>query len=150
MNVVPRVLVACFGNNFLGDDRLGTAVVSRLEARLDPRHAKVVDFGIRGLELVYTLGDGYEAVVFVDGGGLDPLRVFELAQAMRRAPDQARVVRCEERGSTRTSAKRIVGLVAAVAEELIVGDGRHEGFPDDSAGMREAWQMRQPAFSSSS
>jgi hydrogenase maturation protease len=145
----PRVLVACFGDRFLGDDRLGNAVVARLEARLDPRRARVVDFGIRGLQLVYALGDGYEAVVFVDGGGLDPLRVFDLAEAMRRAPAQVRVVRCED-GTTRTSAKRIAGLVAAVAEELITGDGRHEGFPAEPAGMTEAWPMRQPAFSSSS
>ena len=149
MREVPRVLVACFGTRFLGDDGLGEAVVSRLDARLDHRQAKVVDFGIRGLELVYALGDGYESVVFVDGGGLDPLRVFELARAMRRAPDHVRVVRCEERGSTRNSARRVVGLVAAVAEELIVGDGRHEGFPDDPPGIREAWPTRQPAFSSS-
>jgi hypothetical protein len=148
--VVPRVLVACFGNSFLGDDRLGKAVVSRLDATLDPGQVEVVDFGIRGLDLVYTLGDGYEAVVFVDGGGLDPLRVFDLARAMRRAPDRARVVRCQQQGTTRTSAKRIAGLVAAVAEELIAGDGRHEGFPAEPAGMTEVWPMRQPAFSSSS
>ena len=148
-----RVLVACFGDRFLGDDRLGNAVVSRLDARLDPRYAKVVDFGIRGLDLVYTLGDGYEAVVFVDGGGLDPLRVFELARAMRRAPDHVRVVRCEQNGTTRASARRVAGLVAAVAEELITGDGRQgrqEGFPAEPTGMTEAWPMRQPAFSSSS
>jgi hypothetical protein len=150
VNVAPHILVACFGNSFLGDDRLGTAVVTRLDARLDPGQVKVVDFGIRGLELVYALGDGYEAVVFVDGGGLDPLRVFELARAMRRAPAQARVVRCEQHGATRASARRIVGLVAAVAEELIERDSRPEGFPDESAGMSEAWQIRRPAFSSSS
>jgi hydrogenase maturation protease len=143
------VLVACFGRSFLGDDRLGTAVVSRLDGALDARDAKVVDFGIRGLELVYALGDGYESVVFVDGGGLDPLRVFELARAIGRAPERARVVRCEQRGSTRTSARRIVGLVAAVAEELIGGDGRPGGFPDESAGITDAWPTREPALSSS-
>ena len=150
MRVAPRVLVACFGNSFLGDDRLGNAVVAHLDGRLDPRDVKVVDFGIRGLELVYALGDGYEAVVFVDGGGLDPLRIFDLARAMRTAPSRVRVVRCEQRGDRRTSAGRIAGLVAAVAEELIAGDGRREGFPDETAGIREAWPTPQPVFSSSS
>jgi hypothetical protein len=54
--------------------------------------------------------------------------VFELAQAMRRAPIKLGSSGASSAGRP-APARRIVGLVAAVAEELIVNDGRHEGFP---------------------
>jgi hydrogenase maturation protease len=64
--VLKRVLVACIGNVFLGDDGFGVAVAERLRGRRYPAGVDVGDFGIRGLELAYTLLDGYETVVLVD------------------------------------------------------------------------------------
>ena len=61
-----RVLVACVGNIFLGDDGCGDAVAERLRGRSYPPSVHVVDFGIRGFELAYTLLDGYETLVLVD------------------------------------------------------------------------------------
>jgi hydrogenase maturation protease len=62
----PRILVAGVGNIFLGDDAFGVEVVQRLAGRSWPECVRVVDFGIRGLDLVYALLEGYEAVILVD------------------------------------------------------------------------------------
>ncbi len=62
----PRILVAGIGNIFLGDDAFGSEVARRLLARTQPVEVRVVDFGIRGFDLVYALLDGYEVTIFVD------------------------------------------------------------------------------------
>jgi hydrogenase maturation protease len=62
----PRILVAGVGNIFLGDDAFGVEVAQRLIRRPLPEGVRVVDFGIRGLDLTYALLDGYEAVILVD------------------------------------------------------------------------------------
>ena len=62
----PRLLVAGIGNIFLGDDAFGVEVVKRMAARRFPRGVRVADFGIRGLDLVYALQDGYDISILVD------------------------------------------------------------------------------------
>ena len=62
----PRILIAGIGNIFLGDDAFGVEVVQRLASRALPEGVRVVDFGIRGLDLTYALLDGHEAVILVD------------------------------------------------------------------------------------
>jgi hydrogenase maturation protease len=78
----PRVLVAGVGNIFLGDDAFGVEVVQRLAGRGLADGVRVVDIGIRGLDLAYALLDGYEAVVLVDatprGGPPGTLYVIEV------------------------------------------------------------------------
>ncbi|HEX3917327.1 MAG TPA: hydrogenase maturation protease [Caulobacteraceae bacterium] len=61
-----RILVAGIGNIFSGDDAFGVEVAQRLARRPQPDGVKVVDFGIRGLDLTYALLDGYEAAILVD------------------------------------------------------------------------------------
>jgi hydrogenase maturation protease len=62
----PNILVAGIGNIFLGDDGFGVEVVRRLTTCALPEAVRVVDFGIRGLDLVYALQDGYETTILVD------------------------------------------------------------------------------------
>jgi hydrogenase maturation protease len=62
----PRILIACIGNIFLGDDGFGCEVARRLAARKLPGEVRLVDFGIRGFDLAYALLDGYEVTIFVD------------------------------------------------------------------------------------
>jgi len=64
--VKPSILVAGIGNIFMGDDAFGVEVVRRLMARDLPAEARVVDFGIRGLDLAYALQDNYETTILVD------------------------------------------------------------------------------------
>jgi hydrogenase maturation protease len=62
----PRVLIACIGNIFLGDDGFGTEVARRLASRQLPPDVILKDFGIRGLDLTYALLVPYELVILVD------------------------------------------------------------------------------------
>jgi hydrogenase maturation protease len=65
-SVKPTILIAGIGNVFLGDDAFGVEVVRRLATRNLPAEARVVDFGIRGLDLAYALQDGYETTILID------------------------------------------------------------------------------------
>jgi hydrogenase maturation protease len=62
----PRILVACIGNIFLGDDAFGCEVARRLNARSLPVAVRVVDFGIRSYDLAFALMDGYDVTILVD------------------------------------------------------------------------------------
>lgn len=62
----PSILIAGIGNVFLGDDAFGIEVVRRLTSRPRQEGVRVVDFGIRGLDLAWAIGDGYDGVVLVD------------------------------------------------------------------------------------
>ncbi len=61
-----RILIACIGNIFLGDDGFGVEVARRLSTRHYPESVHIVDFGIRGLDLAYALLEHYDTVVLVD------------------------------------------------------------------------------------
>ncbi|GKQ41482.1 hydrogenase maturation protease [Streptomyces sp. A012304] len=61
-----RLLVAGVGNIFLADDAFGPEVIRALERRPLPSEVRVRDFGIRGMDLAYTLLDGYDTAVLVD------------------------------------------------------------------------------------
>lgn len=64
--MTDQVLVAGIGNIFLGDDAFGCEVVSALRNHAFPYKVRVVDFGIRGLDLAYALLDPWEAVILID------------------------------------------------------------------------------------
>jgi hydrogenase maturation protease len=120
----PRILVACIGNIFLGDDGFGTEVARRLAARTLPPEVSVKDFGIRGLDLTYALLEPYELTILVDAcarGGepgsvyvidpdppagnaeppqleahaMNPMNVLRTVQAMGGAPGRILLVGCE-------------------------------------------------------
>lgn len=79
-----RVLVACVGNIFFGDDGFGVEVARRLAGCALPKGVRVVDFGIRGVELAYSLLDGCDTLVLVDavprGGAPGTLYVIEVTE----------------------------------------------------------------------
>jgi hydrogenase maturation protease len=62
----PNILVAGIGNIFLGDDAFGSEVARRLMDRAQPKGVRVVDFGIRGLDLTYALAEGCDAAILID------------------------------------------------------------------------------------
>ena len=117
-----RILVAGIGNIFLGDDGFGVEVVRRLVRRELPEGVEVVDFGIKGMDLVYALQDDYEVVVFIDATprgeksgtvylvepeieedgavmldthGMDPVKVLKFARFLGAKPTRTLVVGCE-------------------------------------------------------
>jgi hydrogenase maturation protease len=143
------ILIAGVGNIFFGDDAFGSEVARRLAQRSLPENVQVVDFGIRGLDLVYALLNGYDGVILIDattrGGtpgtlyviepdlselgksnaemethGMDPLRVLALAHNMGADLKKARVVGCEP--VTLEHEDGYIGLspqVAAAVEQAI-------------------------------
>ena len=60
------ILVAGVGNIFRGDDAFGVEVAQRLARRPQPEGVKVIDFGIRGIDLTYALLDGFGAAILID------------------------------------------------------------------------------------
>jgi hydrogenase maturation protease len=89
-----RVLVAGIGNIFFGDDAFGVEVVARLARRPPPEDFEVVDFGIRGLDLVYALEKPHDLVILIDamprGGVPGTLYVVEpTIDELRDGPDLA-------------------------------------------------------------
>jgi hydrogenase maturation protease len=60
------VLVACIGNIFQGDDAFGCAVARVLLQKAPTDDVRIVDFGIRGVDLTYALMDAPELTVLVD------------------------------------------------------------------------------------
>lgn len=84
-----RILIAGIGNIFLGDDGFGVAVAQRLGRRSWPPQVRVADFGIRSLDLAYTLTEPYDAVILIDvcPQGGEPGTLYVL-QADAEAPDE--------------------------------------------------------------
>jgi hydrogenase maturation protease len=65
--MTPRLLIACIGNIFLGDDAFGVEVARRLAGRPLPEEVRLVDFGIRGYDLALALlDDATEVAILVD------------------------------------------------------------------------------------
>lgn len=116
------ILVAGIGNVFLGDDGFGVEVVRQMALRPRSEGVRLVDFGIRGMDLVYALLDDYDAVIFVDTAprgepagtlsviethpaesgvvtldthGMDPVKVLNLARELGAPSRPTYVVACE-------------------------------------------------------
>ena len=76
-----KVLVACVGNVFLGDDAFGVEVAKRLAGRQLPEGVSVIDFGIRSYDLAYALMNDWDLKILVDalprGGNPGTIYVME-------------------------------------------------------------------------
>ena len=62
----PRFLVAGVGNIFLGDNAFGVEVIRYLSRHPLAPDIRLVDFGIRGMDLAYALLEGYDLTILVD------------------------------------------------------------------------------------
>jgi hydrogenase maturation protease len=120
-----RILVACVGNIFLGDDAFGVEVARALGRRKLSENVTVKDFGIRGFDLAYALLEDWDTVILVDAlsrgkiagtlyllepdlsassdqaeatinpHGMDPVRVLNVARSMGTISARVLVVGCE-------------------------------------------------------
>lgn len=125
MSERTEILIAGIGNIFQGDDAFGCEVARRLASLSWPPGVRVVDFGIRGLDLAYalldnpalallidacprrgtpgtlyvlepTLEEGPEAGPnLVDAHALDPMQVLRMVQSLGGQCGCIRVVGCE-------------------------------------------------------
>src|SRR5439155_18140778 len=118
----PRILVAGVGNIFLGDDAFGVEVAQRLARRALPDGVRVVDFGIRGLDLTYALLDGYAVVILVDalprGGPPGTLYVLEVTDEPPPAEDAGPLI--ETHNMDPVKVLRLAAAMGARVERLLV------------------------------
>ena len=122
---MKSILIAGIGNIFFGDDAFGVEVIRELPSHELPREVRVKDFGIRGYDLAYELGNDYDAAILVDAvprgeapgtvylieldlanlrkldresldaHGMDPVRVLQMAETLGGRPAQIYLVGCE-------------------------------------------------------
>jgi hydrogenase maturation protease len=142
-----RVLVAGIGNVFMADDGFGVEVAKALTARELPAGVDVVDFGIRGMDLVFALGEGYDVAVFVDAvprgddpgslfviepeisesdepvmldaHGMDPVKVLQLAGQLGPVPERIVVVGCEPQVRMTGDEEDLVGDLSAPVRDAV-------------------------------
>jgi hydrogenase maturation protease len=118
------ILVAGIGNIFMGDDAFGSEVARRLAGRVKTSSVRVIDFGIRGFDLAYSLMDEYDATIMIDATqrgsnpgtiyviepdldeldetkatieahAMDPVRMLALARSMGAKLKNIHIVGCE-------------------------------------------------------
>jgi hydrogenase maturation protease len=137
-----KVLVACVGNIFLGDDAFGVEVAKRLAGHPLPEGVSVMDYGIRSYDLAYALMREWDQIILVDAvprGGqpgtlytmepeldqgtppatidahsMTPAAVLQLVSALGGSVKRMVVVGCEP-GCTEPDPKGEIGLSAPVS-----------------------------------
>src|SRR5579872_2355456 len=119
----PRILIACIGNIFLGDDGFGSEVARRLAGRRLPPGVILKDFGIRGLDLAYALLDPYDLVILVDacprGGEPGTVYLVEPGPAASSTPDGA-PAGLETHGMNPVNVLRMVGSMGGAPNRLLI------------------------------
>lgn len=139
-----RILIACIGNIFLGDDAFGVEMAKRLAQRSLPEGVTLIDFGIRSYDLAYALMKDWELVILVDAlprGGrpgtlyilepelgdtaemsfdahtMNPCSALQLVRALGGQVGRLRVVGCEPQ-NVEPNANGNIGLSLAVTHAL--------------------------------
>lgn len=139
-----KILVACIGNIFLGDDAFGVEIAKRLAQHALPEGVSVIDFGIRSYDLAYALMQDWDLVILVDAlpqGGepgtlymlkpevadsgetsfdahtMNPVSVLQLVRALGGNLGRVLVVGCEPQ-SIEPDADGNIGLSPAVTHAL--------------------------------
>ena len=146
-----QILVAGIGNIFFGDDGFGVEVARTLVAGPLPPAVKVVDYGIRGLDLAYALLDPWKAIIFGDaivrGGQPGALYMLEpcLTDDRHGSPpdahalDPVQVIRCaRSMGEVRSPIYIVACEPVDFGEEL---EGRLGPSPEITAAIPEAVRM---------
>jgi hydrogenase maturation protease len=139
---MPKILVACIGNIFLGDDAFGVEMAKKLALHALPEGVSIIDFGIRSYDLAYALMQDWDHVILVDAlprGGepgtlytieaempsdaetpasldahtMNPVAVLELVRALGGKLERVLVVGCEPQ-SVEPSPDGSIGLSAPV------------------------------------
>jgi hydrogenase maturation protease len=137
-----RVLIAGIGNIFLGDDGFGVEVAQRLARCELPPEVRVMDFGIRGLDLVYALQGGYDNTILIDAfpHGKEPGTVSIVEPNLRDlevGPDQGGFV--EPHGMNPMNVLRMAKAMKAPLEHILLigcepaylgGDNGHMGLSE--------------------
>jgi len=143
--VQSRILIAGIGNIFRGDDGFGVAVARALVRYPLPVGVTITDFGIRALDLAFTLQQDFDLVVLVDAvkrgsapgtlhtivpdieesvpapnaHDLDPASVLRLARWLGHLPERVILVGCEpENTDPREFGDNLLDLTPRVSDAV--------------------------------
>lgn len=83
------ILIAGIGNIFQGDDAFGVAVIQRLCTLELPKSARIMDIGIRSIDLGFALLDDYGLTILVDATsrGCEPGTLYTIEIEPGDIPD---------------------------------------------------------------
>lgn len=118
----PKILIACIGNIFLGDDGFGVDVARRLAERPLPSGVLLKDFGIRGFDLTYALLDPYELVILVDAcpRGGEPGTIYLIEPDPVEATENAAPARLDTHGMNPMSVLRMVKSMGGAPNRILI------------------------------
>jgi hydrogenase maturation protease len=87
--MIPSILVAGIGNIFQGDDAFGVFAVQRFSADRLSQNVRVMDAGIRSLDLCFALLCDYELIILVDAAsrGAEPGTLYTIEIQPHDIPD---------------------------------------------------------------
>lgn len=149
---MKKILVACLGNIFYGDDAFGVEVFKVLTKQNLPESVKVEDFGIRGIDLAFEISENYALVILVDtikvgakagsvfvlepkrnGNSeilthdLTPGKALQFAENFENKPDKMLLIGCEPvnlefNSEMSEPVKNAVGKAAAKILEIIANE----------------------------
>ena len=143
-----KILIACVGNIFLGDDGFGVEVARRLALQTLPPEAVVKDFGIRGFDLAYAMMEPCDLTILIDAcargfapgtvfllepdpldesqpaiepHGMNPMNVLRMVKSLGGTPGRVLIVGCEpaELGSDNDGQLGLSEPVEAAVDEAI-------------------------------
>jgi hydrogenase maturation protease len=137
-SVKASILVAGIGNIFLGDDAFGVEVAQRLSQRSLPQQVRVMDFGIRGLDLAYALQDGYETVILVDAvrRGDAPGTVYLIEPKLENdASDRAQHAVIDGHGMDPAHVLRLAASIGAHPQRVLLIGCEPEDLGGDEGSM---------------
>ena len=121
----PSLLIAGIGNIFFGDDAFGSEVARKLAQRPQPEEVRVVDFGIRGIDLVYSLLEGYPTVILIDavrrGGKPGTVFLIEPDIASLKPPDGSQISIDAHGMEIEKVLRTALGMGARLDRVLLVG-----------------------------
>ncbi len=143
-----KILIACVGNIFLGDDGFGVEVARRLASRSLPPDVTVKDFGIRGFDLAYALMGSQDLTILVDAcahgfapgtvfvlepdpvedapkglelHGINPLNALRMVKSLGGTPGRVLILGCEPAalGSDYDDELGLSDIVVAAVDEAV-------------------------------
>jgi hydrogenase maturation protease len=117
-----QILIAGIGNIFLGDDAFGCEVAQQLAPRELPPGVRVVDFGIRGLDLAYALQEGYDAAILVDAvpRGQPPGTLYVIEPEVDSDGDPVLPVAMQSHGMDVANVLRLVASLGGRAPRMLL------------------------------
>lgn len=132
----PRILIAGIGNIFSGDDAFGVEVIRKLEKVEFGVPVRLMDVGIRSIDLEFALMDDYDLTILADAmsRGGTPGTVYTIAIEpgdIPSAPDGAAIINSHALNPLHVLA-RAKSLGAKLNRVLLVACEPHVLDRDDS------------------